>query len=87
MTLKVDVSQLADIAIAAEIYGASEAIERIALAMDELAEMVARHYQINSRPAQHMSVEFGGLLVEFGPSSDGQECPSPIREADPGGDW
>lgn len=87
MTLKVDASQLADIAIEAKIKGAGEAIERIAMAMDELAELVARHYQIHSYPAQHMSVEFGGLLIGFGPSLDSQECPRPIREADPDGDW
>jgi hypothetical protein len=87
MTLKIDVSQLADIATAANINGAGEVIERIAVAMDELAEMVARHYQVQSYPAEHMGVEFGGLLVAFGPSLEGQECPSPIREADPDGDW
>jgi hypothetical protein len=87
MTLKVDVSQLADIALAANIDGADEAIECIAMATDKLARMVADHYKIRSYPAEHMSVEFGGLLVAFGPTSDEQESPVLIRAADPDGDW
>lgn len=87
MTLKVDVSQLADIALATDIKGADRAIEQIEKAVDLLAKMVADHYQIQALPAEHMSVEFGGLLVAFGPGEQEQKCPDAIREADPEGDW
>lgn len=87
MTLKVDVSQLADIALAADIKGADRAIVRIEKAVNLLSKMVADHYQIKALPAEHMSVEFGGLLVAFGPGEQGQRCPDAIKAADPEGDW
>jgi len=87
MTLKVDVSQMADIAIQNKIAGAGEAIKAIEDAADALAERIAMHFDIQSMGSEHQPVEFGGLLASFGPKNPGQACPTPIGEADPDGDW
>lgn len=87
MTLKIDVSQLADIAKQNDVAGAEDSIEAIEKAVDTLASKVAEHFKIQSFSSEHQPVEFGGLLVAFGPAFEGQNCPDPISEADPSGDW
>lgn len=87
MTLKVDISQLADIANQNNVAGADEAIEALEKVADELAQKVAHHFRIISLGSDHQPVEFGGLLVSFGPGHVHQQCPKAIHEADPDGDW
>jgi hypothetical protein len=87
MTLKVDVSQMADIAKKNKISGTSEYIKKIEQAAGALAERIAMHFDIQSTGAEHQPVEFSGLLASFGPKHPRQTCPAPISEADPSGDW
>lgn len=87
MSLKLDISQLAEIAIENDVKGADELVQGVIQQVDLLADKVAEHFKVTTSGASYESTALGGILAAFSPSSPDDSCPDPIKNADPDGDW
>lgn len=86
MTKILDVNNICDALVNANVPGADVLIGNLEAAASTAAWALATHLNIINEAASYEQ-GFGGLCVNFRPKVEGDECPDVIHEGDESGDW
>lgn len=83
MTKILSLDEMLECANLAKMPGAAEAIRTAELLATDLAERLARHFDITCGAASFQGVDLGGTAAPFMPKESGQACPAFLADYDP----